>query len=131
MLRKYFFAVGACFALTACAEQVSQEEATKADYGQPIAQSTCEKIARDNITPLLRDPTSPIFSFAACAKDAAHSIPIANLPKQFGYGMAFTVNAKNGFGGYTGPKQYYVLIKDGVVIRRQRADDDGLGMFPF
>lgn len=119
-------------ALAACTERITEQDLKTADYGPPISQAICEKIARDTVTPLLRDPTSPIFRFAECKNEAVGTLPLAQLPKQFGYGIYFTVNSKNGFGGYTGEKQYYVLIRDGKVIRRNREDDGGYGlMMPF
>lgn len=121
----------AILALAACSEQISEQDLKTADYGPPISQATCEKIARDTVTPQLRDPTSPIFRFAECKKEALSSFPLAKLPKQFGYGMNFKVNAKNGFGGYAGERQYYVLINNGKVIRRTREDDGGYLMMPF
>ena len=117
--------------LTACSEPITQADVATADFGKPIAQADCERIAKQTVLPILRDPGSAQFDFGKCEKSSQASIPIASLPKQFGYGMAFTVNARNGFGGYAGPRQYFVLIKDGTVVRRLAADDQNLGMFPF
>lgn len=119
------------WALGACSEPVTQNDVAGADFGAPIAQAECERIAKETVLPILRDPSSAQFAFGKCEQSAQPSIPLASLPKQFGYGMMFTVNARNGFGGYAGPRQHFILIKDGTVIRKSAADDQGLGMFPY
>jgi hypothetical protein len=54
------------------------------------------------ILPKLRDPESARFDVPVAAKQPDGSVTACG-----------TVNAKNGFGGYTGGKTYYATIKDG------------------
>jgi len=38
-------------------------------------------------------------------------------PVQYGYATCYAINAKNSFGGYTGEKTHYILIKNDIVIK--------------
>ena len=117
--------------LGACASMPTKQEMARADYGRAISQTECENIAKSEIQRNLKDAGSAIFEFGSCEKRGMHSIPVANIPKQYGYFLPVRVNAKNSFGGYTGFRNYNILLKNGNVIRKTRQDDEYGLMFPF
>ena len=123
-------AAAAAFSLLAgCAAQPTQMEVAAADYGQAISQDQCNAIATETISSALRDAGSAQYRFGNCAPLAAHSIPILGIPIQYGYAIPVEVNAKNAYGGYTGFTPYFVLIRNGEVIRRTSLQDGA--MLPF
>lgn len=67
----------------------------------------------------LKDPNSAIFvAFSKPRKEHA----IADQFKKvavFGYSACASVNSKNSYGGYTGAKSYWFLIRNGIIIRTQ------------
>jgi hypothetical protein len=124
-MTRFILSAALALTLSGCAATPSATERASADYGRPITQGECEKIARENILPKLKDPSSAGLSFGQCQKRARHSIPIFGIPKQYGYFIPVTVNAKNSFGGYTGQRLWTVLIRDGRAIRRTYPDQGG------
>jgi hypothetical protein len=93
--------------LAACARP-SKEEIATADYGSfPVDH---EGVIRGHMARVLKDPYSAQYEFL-------------NTPSQgywgrtFGYRVCARVNAKNSFGGYTGGKLYYFLLRDGRVAK--------------
>ena len=73
----------------------------------PKSQKDFERIASDKIKERLRDPDSAKFTFRPY-KLGAVQIGRSTEP---GYYMCGTVNAKNGYGGYTGAKDFYVRLE--------------------
>ncbi|WP_306150751.1 hypothetical protein [Roseovarius sp. MMSF_3281] len=113
-----FIALGAALTLAACSEPATVADRQSADYGRAMAQSECETIAKQNILQGLKDPQSARITYGTCEKTVMHSIPIMGIPKQAGYRIVASVNAKNSFGGYTGAQPWVVLMKNGQAIRR-------------
>jgi hypothetical protein len=66
---------------------------------------------------ILRDPFSAQYEFGSPRKAWwGHPGALAvNRWMRLGWGVPVRVNAKNGFGGYTGWKAYVVFLRDGVV----------------
>jgi hypothetical protein len=64
----------------------------------------------------LKDPESARYSkFRPLAKD----LKIVNAKTRnatLGYSTCVDINAKNSYGGYTGAKRYWFLIRDGKVV---------------
>ena len=114
-----FVLVSSLLALGACAEAPTAVEQAKADFGRPIPQAECQRLAEASIKSNLKDPYSARFKHGKCNKQALHSIPIAGLPKQYGYVILSQVNSKNGFGAYTGYQTWLTAVNNGQVIRRQ------------
>lgn len=95
----------------AAAPRPTASQLANADYG-PYP-SNYEQIIKDIISPILIDPYSAVLNL--------------NAPKQgynnmvdgiiYGWNVCGTVNAKNRFGGYVGPKPIYAMIKNGAVVR--------------
>jgi hypothetical protein len=79
----------------------------------------------------LKDPDSAKFNkISKPQKEHAIENQFQRLAL-FGYSVCATVNAKNSFGGYTGSKVRWFLIRNGVVVREQPADEHiYLGHYP-
>jgi len=121
----------AALSLSACASAPTAQEIANADYGRAMTQEECESTVKATIGTYLKDPTSAQYQFGTCGKGWAPSVPVASLPKQFGYRLSASINAKNSFGGYTGYKPYDFLMKDGVMLRKSKQMDDYNVMMPF
>lgn len=131
MIKKQIIMIAILF-ISSCASLPTQDELQTADYGQPMTQKECEIAAKAVLDYYLKDPMSAQLSFGRCETRGASSVPILNLPKQFGYYISVSVNAKNSFGGYIGAKEYGFLFNSGSVIRKLRQDDQlGRVMMPF
>jgi hypothetical protein len=115
--------VAGLMAITGCAVAPSAVDIVNADFGSPMSQSECERIAKEQILPMLKDPGSAQMSFGRCEKRSLYSIPIAGVPIQHGYFTVANVNSKNSFGGYTGAQPWEVLMKNGRAIRRTYPTD--------
>jgi hypothetical protein len=73
----------------------------------------CETIIEKTVRDSLKDPESARFQFEPTPYigwRSVHSKPVAC------YIVKVWVNAKNGFGGYTGKQPYWFAIRDGVII---------------
>lgn len=88
-----------------------------ADYG-PFPDNYQELI-KDHVGPQLKDPESARYRFTEPVKGYIRKAPIqGGKPANYGYVATVWVNAKNGFGGYTGEQGYRFLLKNGVVMER-------------
>ncbi len=90
-----------------------------------MSQFECQRIAKSQILPRLKDPNSAELTFGKCEKQSLGSIPIKGLPIQYGYLIITNVNAKNSYGGYAGLKSWETLINNGQVIRRTAPTSEG------
>jgi hypothetical protein len=95
--------------LSGCATPITQEQMAQADFG-PYPKNYQAIIKRD-IAPTLVDPTSPLYTFDKPVKQGR-----SGNPPLFGWRVCGTINSKNRMGGYSGPAQYYVMIRNGHVI---------------
>lgn len=112
--------VASAMVLAGCATGPSPEQVSAADYGAPMTQNQCEQIARRQIArEAWKDPESLRVAFGFCGKGyVLGGKPTSYIPRGvvvYGYAIEGSVNAKNSFGGYAGPKPFFVLIRDGVV----------------
>tara|TARA_R110000796_G_scaffold236323_1_gene355706 strand:- start:360 stop:716 length:357 start_codon:yes stop_codon:yes gene_type:complete len=112
-------------AVVGCTEAPSVTDIANADFGSQISQSECQRIAKGQILPRLKDPNSAQFSFGTCEKRSLGSIPIKGIPVQYGYLIVASTNAKNSYGGYVGAQNWETLINNGQVIRRTAPTSDG------
>ena len=102
--------IAAVAALAGCA--VNQPvDWSKADYG-PYPQDY-EQIVKQHMQERLKDPDSAKYQFPG--KPVAGYEHIAGKT-DFGWYLCPLVNAKNSYGAYTGYQQYYIMIKNGIVI---------------
>ena len=111
--------LAAAVMLSACAVAPTprpSEEAFDAPPTEPEAK------ARTFIESKLRDPESARYRFGTLTKAyGAYGVWNNTLPWA-GYLIPVDVNAKNGFGGYTGFKPYVVYFQMGEPIRAIEAN---------
>jgi hypothetical protein len=86
-----------------------------ADFG-PYPKNYQAIIKRD-LAPTLIDPTSPLYTFDKPVKQGR-----SGNPPTFGWRVCGTINSKNRMGGYSGPAEYYTLIRDGQVVDEMIGD---------
>lgn len=91
---------------------------SKADYGKypENYKAIIENAAKD----ILKDPDSAKFSDWFEPKK---EVMFENSEPLFGYSVCFSLNAKNSYGGYTGKKPYWAMIKNGVVKRMHNTNE--------
>ena len=123
------FALGACLGSVDTASLTTRS--TSDGFGLPVTQAACEATAQRQIASHLREPRTARYTFGDCAPGTLGAMPLARLPRQKGYVINVSVEAKNGFGFYTDPIPYRVLIRDGQVIRRTVYDRRRARMVTF
>ncbi|MBC2677546.1 hypothetical protein [Pseudomonas baltica] len=84
-----------------------------------------EEIVKNWASDSLKDPQSAVFK--GISKPRKEFIYAQRKPV-FGYTVCATINAKNSYGGYTGNKMYWMLIRDGVVLRHGLLGTAGGGL---
>lgn len=94
------------------AQAKAEVPSSDADYGS--YPSNFKSIIKSYFDDHLIDPDSVKYSKWTDPKKAYLMFGSSSTPK-YGYGVEVLVNAKNSFGGYTGNKHYWVLIKDGLI----------------
>lgn len=99
-------------ALSACAQRPTAEQIQNADYGTYPGDH--EKIVKDYLERLLKDPESARYRFI---KGPIRAYSSYFGPVQYGYGVCAEVNAKNSYGGYTGYKLHFFLMRYGTVVQ--------------
>jgi hypothetical protein len=107
--------------LTGCATSppiVPAAELQGADYG--AYPKDYKKVVEDYYSPSLKDPYSAHYAFPdKPIKGYTRTAPVAGgKPRNFGYVITACVNAKNGFGAYTGDHCDRLLIRNGVVLEQ-------------
>lgn len=98
-------------AFVGCTIAPTTLELEHADYGQaPTTQAIAQGV-NAWLVPRLKDPTSARFEFGQLKKGWVA------LQQQvvFGYTIDLTVNARNSFGGYAGPKLYRAFFRNGEI----------------
>jgi hypothetical protein len=104
-------AIFAALFVVGCVQPPSTQELASADYGE-YPQDYEEIIKRYNLT-MLKDPGSAIYE-AWRGPSSGWASGIGTGTK-YGWRVCVLVNAKNGFGGYTGFEPAGYIIHDGVV----------------
>ena len=107
--------------LASCAAGPSPQQLAAADYGPMPAdyQAMIKKYVDDR----LRDPTAGAkYEFY---KPLTKSWFGFSGVGQYGWATCVTVNAKNGYGGMTGPLPSYFFIRDGLITQAVHSDTDG------
>lgn len=111
----YRFAITAlAILMTGCAiSPPTAQEAENADYGE--YPSAYREIVKAHMEYRLKDPSSAIYNFLNTPKRDWYRLNTI----YYGYGVCVAINAKNSYGGYTGNKVNYFLIKnDNIVMSR-------------
>ncbi len=101
--------------LAGCAIYPTAEQEASADYGFQPTQGQCRELAEQAVRSRLKDPYSAKISFGQCRKGYIWDDFPPHNNHEFGFVQVGTVNAKNGFGAYTGDVTFKVHIKNGVV----------------
>lgn len=109
-MKKQVLASLALALLAGCAAPPSREALAAADYG-PYPENY-ESIVRSYVAGQLKDPESAQFQFLNMPAKGFYGVGGA----KYGYVVCARINAKNGFGGYAGPKVSYFMIRDGRLI---------------
>ncbi len=98
---------------------VTEAELSSASYGEEP--SNYKQVIRDYMTPTLIDSESVRYTnFSKPQKDWLSEFAGYSIEKHFGWLVCVEINGKNSYGGFTGRKQYYFLIKDNRVIFTQK-----------
>lgn len=99
--------------MTGCASAPTAEQISAADYG-PVPERH-EETVKSHMSMMLKDPGSATYTFTnGPAKMWLGGGIFGQL--KYGWGVCALVNAKNSFGGYTGAKKYFFLIRNDAVV---------------
>lgn len=113
--------VASVLGMTGCVTPPTPDEMAKIDYGS--YPSDYENIINRYLRQVLKDPDSAKVEFLNRPTAQFHKKgPLFGGGINAGYGVCAYVNAKNSYGGYTGAKLHWFLIKNG------RVTDDSNGM---
>lgn len=115
-MRKFICFFCASALLAGCAT-LSPEKLASADCG-PYPENY-EEIIRGWMQEALKDPYSAHLEAGKPAKGAFERGLAAGGGYVFGWKVYAKINAKNSYGGYTGNRTYYILIRDGKVFHSE------------
>ena len=103
------------FYLSACSLTVPRENMQKAYYGPSLTGSEVIEKASLYFQQILLDPDSMKLD---CSQDVRRGWARDNMFDEptFGYLARCSVNAKNRFGGYTGKKDYAIVVNGSNVF---------------
>ena len=101
-----------------CATRPTEHELTIADYGS--YPNDYEKIIQNHLQNYWKDPESARYKFLNTPKTGWNRLGM----KKYGYVICANINAKNSFGGYTGNRMSYFMIKNGKVIDTVHGDGE-------
>ncbi|QYY33554.1 hypothetical protein K2O51_31480 (plasmid) [Cupriavidus pinatubonensis] len=115
-MRRAFAVLVAAVSLSGCALPPSESELAAADYGSyPM---NYEEIIRDYMSSRLKDPFSAQYQFQNSPQRGFYGLGGA----QYGFVVCALINAKNSYGGYTGARPAYFMIRDGAVVNATIGD---------
>lgn len=112
--------------LQGCAPVPTQQEINSADYGYPISQDDAVSQAKGAFGIYLKDPESARYSFGTVYKGYFVGSAFEGRKLQAGYLLDVTVNAKNSYGGYVGPKPYKFLFRNGKIAGAWEVGSSGI-----
>lgn len=122
-MRKSWIALG-LFAAFAAMPVLAKDppivpEMANADFGPVPADA--EGLIKAWAETTLKDPESARYvHFSKPRKEWA----VAEKHPIYGWSVCATINAKNGYGGYTGAQTWWFFIQNGKIIRSQNTDVD-------
>lgn len=108
--------IAAVVATSGCAMRPTQQEMASADYG-PYP-SDYERTVKNHMNGVLKDPESARYDFFERPKPGWNGLGGA----KFGYIVCANINAKNSYGGYTGNRLSYFMIRNDRVIYDSHGD---------
>lgn len=97
--------------LSGCTTPPTAKELESGDYGS--YPDTYKEIVKTYLDRSLKDPESARIEYPSAPRTAWNKF---GGELKFGYAVCVNVNAKNSYGGYTGFKRHYFLIKNGTII---------------
>ena len=92
------------------------------DYGAPLT-ADYEAIIKAKFLDTLKDPMSAQYLFSPPQTFWYKEAPLMGGRTYSGYSVAVKVNAKNGFGGYTGFEPYIFIFKNNNLIKILNKND--------
>ncbi len=95
--------------LVGCISDPSAVEVSNANYGAMPNKASLEADIKAYQEGRLKDPYSAKYNFSELHKGWCKFGGRVN----YGWIVDYTLNAKNGFGGYVGEKPQFVFVKDG------------------
>lgn len=108
-------ALGIYLFLTGCTTFApSDKKIAEADFGDHMSQNELQSLADDLLADVLKDPESRRIEWGRSGKAWVWTGLLVDGHK-YGYGLEAFVNARNGFGGYTGSKPYLFLGNNGKI----------------
>ncbi len=109
-MKKLLLSIVTASLLAGCAARPSQDEITNADYGE--YPNSYENVIKNYMFRTLKDPDSAQYQFLNHPKNGW----TVWGGKKFGYVVCAYINAKNSYGGYTGSKLSYFMIRNNAVV---------------
>lgn len=105
-----------------CSAMASKEEAA-ANF--PPLIEKYQLAIRGYMRPRLKDPYSAVYRFNTPRKGMMQDGWLAGGKKHFGWIVPTWINAKNGFGGYTGEQLYIMFFFDDKVADATELNEYG------
>jgi hypothetical protein len=103
--------------LSGCATPLTPAQIASGNYGEYQTQEQCQQKVISYMGARLKDADSARYQFGKCEKKYFPGVVLYAVPRHFGYGIEFSVNAKNSFGGYTGFKKHLIVINNNNILR--------------
>lgn len=92
---------------------------TEGDYGEYPAKY--EEIGRVAVLAILKDPESARWGRTSIPRREHAIVNQFRHEAVYGYSFCVEVNAKNGYGGYAGMEAYWLLVRNGHIVRMRSA----------
>lgn len=112
--------------LSGCASQPTPEQIQNANYGASVYQADAEKAVKTFFGMYLKDPESARYSFGTVYRGYVVGSVFEGRKVEGGFLLDVTVNAKNSFGGYVGPKPYRFLLRNDRLIGGWEVGSSGI-----
>ena len=110
-MKKLLLAAMLC---ASCSIMPTKAQLAAADYGTPIAQEVAETKATAWLQTALKDPDSLRASWGPIKQGWQRDNLFGKAV--YGYRLTGDINARNGFGGYTGAQGYIFMFRDGTLV---------------
>lgn len=106
-----------CLTLAGCVTGPTQQEATAAYFGAPIAQDVAEAKVKETMASILKDPASATYQCQLGGQGGLGSGMAWGGVNVYGWILVCDINAKNSYGGYVGAQRYAFIFTDGRLRR--------------
>ncbi len=119
-MNKLFMLFCLCL-LFGCAPRPTAEQLASADYG--AYPYNYQQVIDRYLAARLKDPSS--LQYEHIKRPTPIWVgPIGFGSVKYGYGVCAYVNAKNSYGGYTGKRLFFFLLRDGVITKQSGGVDE-------